>query len=442
MVSPILGFALFGFTAPVIGFTCDVSSLTCNVPQNNLRFYSTNGKGGGRLNKCYFSFSSLQRFDLTLYKGSDWGQSYYYDWEYYWNLEQEMLEDYEERRGGGYSYRKNYKNFEISNKYPFNPIYFLEKKSRPITPRVNRSSGLIVKQRIDSWVKLNIEDFKINELNVNNLFIEKYLLTASECFSVSWSGFEFSSEFYSYLYNELYYFKNNILVKNKSYFQYLLNTPDNLVLYACLDNIKGFYNSRNISKEYKYGIISLYLFLGKNLVDNCLKYHYSAYLDNNNIKVYFKGKKRTPFIYRDVDFLCFKDFKHNIIKNRFNDLDTTDIIEYGRDLYLFTIFKICILKLVTENISPLKDNIHLDSQYSQIRVSSSENYTTQNIRNISSKDIISIINPNIDYYGKIFPSDNWILKAKSNATWSDIYRERKGKRYFSSSANNKTQNLT
>lgn len=333
------------------------------------------------------------------------------------------------------------KKFWISNKYPFNPIYLPEKESTRKT-RINSSSGLILKQRLDSWINLNLKDFKINELDVNNLFIEKYLLTKWEYSSHPGLSFEIPSKFYSNLYHELYCFKNNILVKNRPYSKYLLNTPDNLVLGAFLESIKGFYGSINIlnKKEYKYGVISLYLLLGRNLVDNCLKYHYSTYLDDNNIKVYFKGKKMTPFIYGDVHFLCFKDFKHNIIKNRFNDLDTVNLTEYGCDLYLFMIFKICILKLVTESISPLKDNISLDSQYSQTRVSSLESYTTQDIRNIRSKDIISIINPNIGYYGKIFPSDNWISNAKSNATWSHIYRNRK--RYFSSSANNKTRNFT
>lgn len=191
-----------------------------------------------------------------------------------------------------------------------------------------------------------------------------------------------------------------------------------MVLGTCLKNIKEFYNPRSIfnKKEYKYGVISLYLFLGKNLINDCLKCHYSTYLDDNNIKIYFKGKKRTPFIYSDEVFLSFKDFKCNIIKNRFNDLDTVDLMEYGRDLYLFMVFKIYILKLVTEAISPLKVNIYIDSHSSQINVSSLGSYTTQDIRNICSKDIISIINPNIGYYGKVFPSDNWILNAQSNAT--------------------------
>lgn len=85
-----------------------------------MMFYSTSLSSTLYIsNKRYFSSSSSQSLDSTRIQCKD---------------------------------SNNSQKFEISNKYPFNPIYLIEKESTSSgrKPRINRSSGLISKQRINS----------------------------------------------------------------------------------------------------------------------------------------------------------------------------------------------------------------------------------------------------------------------------------------------------
>lgn len=55
----------------------------------------------------------------------------------------------------------------------------------------------------------------------------------------------------SYFYN-LYYFKQNNLIKNKNYYVYFINTPDNLILSCVNDFIKLYYQIIGVNLGCRY----------------------------------------------------------------------------------------------------------------------------------------------------------------------------------------------
>jgi len=134
------------------------------------------------------------------------------------------------------------------------------------------------------------------------------------------------------------------------------NTTDNLFLSFCIEQIDYYYNNnildysvngyfRYPTKIYKYDLVSLWHDLGKRLILYCLKYLYTQYTEH------FYNLKVTGFEYKKYNikildknlvldyFLSFTEFKDILIKELF-DLDTGDIMEYGYDMYIFTIYNV------------------------------------------------------------------------------------------------------
>lgn len=231
-------------------------------------------------------------------------------------------------------------NFEMSNKYPFSPVYASKAK---INRTINSKSGLLNKISINKW-------FKMNYINVqnkpNNYFLDKYLVQKDKLNTLI--KFKIPKNFNFYFYQSLYHLINNNLIKKKNYFLYLKNIPVNILLIICEQQINYYYcdilyhpdDSLCYSSHdtFKYDIISLYHELGNRIVLYCLKYLYSNYLTKNNIKLKYDDDNNLILLNSTkLDFLSFTEFKNKTIKEFF-DLDTNDLIELGRDLYLFTIF--------------------------------------------------------------------------------------------------------
>ena len=198
-----------------------------------------------------------------------------------------------------------------------------------------------------------------------------------------------------FFYINLLYFKNNYLVKIKNYNLYLLYLADGLILSFCLEQINYYSSNSNINnyyfnKNYKYDLISLYHNLGKRLVCCGLKYLYSKYLaDLKNINtIPFRNKLIFYILNNTIELeylLSFTEFK-NILSKILFDLDTPYIIEYGRDMYLFTIYNIYLFNLKHNN------NINLAKIYSYKNA------------------LVKFINFNVGYLGSYYPSIDGLNK--------------------------------
>lgn len=230
-------------------------------------------------------------------------------------------------------------NFEMTNKYPFSPVYASKSK---INRTINSNTGLLNKIGINKW-------FKMNYINIqnkpNNYFLDKYLLQKDKFDSLI--KFNIPKNLNFYFYQSFYHLINNNLIKKKNYILYLKNIPVNILLIICKQKINSYYcdilhspkeNLGYSNNSFKYDIVSLYHDLGNRIVLYCLKYLYSQYLTQNNINLRYDNYNNLILLNSTkTDFLSFTEFKNKTIKEFF-DLDTDDLIELGRDLYLFTIF--------------------------------------------------------------------------------------------------------
>ena len=203
-------------------------------------------------------------------------------------------------------------------------------------------------------------------------------------------------------------------------------------------------NSRN-KIEFKYELISLFHELGHELVINYFKYKYTKYLEDNNIKiVYFMllrcyaasllrcfaatllrcyaashaHKNHRPTIITDdgsrsKDFLSYVEFKNKLILDEQYYLDTTDLVEYGRDMYLFTIFNTYLFKSSQHksNKIDLKNTI----RNKVIKSSSSITSPKVNSKELITRDYIS--------YNSGFSSSHNIFKINT-ATLGHFYPSR------------------
>lgn len=249
--------------------------------------------------------------------------------------------------------------------------------------KINSKNGLYYKLGIKKWVSLNFKNINLDNFKPNILFLQKYLCNHITIFNSYHWNFCVSEE--NKFYNDLYYFKCNNNIKNKDYYIYLVNTPDNLVL-SCVEKLINHYYLKTTDspnwhlykkrgQEFKYELLSLYLNIGEELVTNYLKYIYTSYLNKNDIRIiYFGGKFNKDAVTTDQVFLSFVEFKKELIKTKLYDLDTQDLIEYGRDMYLFTIFNEYLSKSVelklklefNQDNKPVKGNALITQKLAKI----------------------------------------------------------------------------
>lgn len=238
----------------------------------------------------------------------------------------------------------------------------------------------------------------------NLYFVENFILAKPKPindFSVLLIDSKSRAQFFQYSIIKLDGFKHNYLIVNKNYILYLLNTPDNLLISFCLEQINYYYHeifNREIKAEYicvkehaKYELVSLYHNLGKRLILYCLKYMYTQYINYFSylaVKGELYKKYTVTILDRNFEldfFLSFTEFKNTIIKE-FYDLDTGDIIEYGRDMYRFTIFNLYLY------------NLNLNKSYL--------NFKPKYLIESSGKAIIKHHKGNVGYLGHYYPSRN------------------------------------
>ena len=221
-----------------------------------------------------------------------------------------------------------------------------------ITDLFNKADkALDRKISIKKWVCLNFYDINryLYLLELNVLFVKIYLIGNGNRLIY----LPLDSEFRDFYFANLHSFKLNYIIQKKNYWLYLLNTPYNLILSFCVEQINYYYG--NIisyslngyliypSCKYRYNLVSLYHEMGKILTWYCLKYMYIKYTEHfYNFKVTGLQYKKYNISILDKNFqlhISFTEFKIILTKKLFN-LDTEDLIEYGYDIYIFTIFNI------------------------------------------------------------------------------------------------------
>ena len=259
----------------------------------------------------------------------------------------------------------------------------------PVIPVIRKSS-------ITKYINNNYNIKLIPYDKPNYHFIDTMIENYNSNY-ISWPcNLKNNDNFKRFYYINLLYFKNNYLVRMKNYNLYLLYLADNLILSFCLEQINLYYcNITDIyyfNKQYKYDLISLYHKLGKRLVWYCFKYLYTKYLaESKNINtIPFRNKWIFHFLNNTVELeylLSFTEFK-NILDKKLFYLDTPDIIEYGRDMYLFTMYNIYLFNLKHHN------NINLSEFYSHK----------------SRYDLVKFINFHVGYLGSYYPSRNELNK--------------------------------
>lgn len=98
-------------------------------------------------------------------------------------------------------------------------------------------------------------------------------------------------------------------------------------------------------------------------------------------------------------FLSFTDFKNILIKELF-DLDTGDLIKYGKDMYIFTLFNIYLFNSIN---SKVKDYNNLCNEL-----------------RVDSKALVNVIKPNLGYLGCYYPSRNEMNKSIIKLDFNNI----------------------
>lgn len=96
-------------------------------------------------------------------------------------------------------------------------------------------------------------------------------------------------------------------------------------------------------------------------------------------------------------FLSFTDFKNILIKELF-DLDTGDLIKYGKDMYLFTLFNIFVYNSINNKI---------------------KDYNSKELK-VKSKALVNVIKPNLGYLGCYYPSRNEMNKSIIKLDFNNI----------------------
>lgn len=225
-----------------------------------------------------------------------------------------------------------------------------------------------------------------------------------------------NKDFCSFYYVCLHYYKLNITVVNSNYYLYLINTPDNLLKSFCFEQMACYYaysydriftGNRDVSNEvmyihssngYKYELVTLYHELGKRFVWYCMKYMYTQYVEHfKNLSITGEAYKKYTIRVKDRNleldfFLSFTDFKNLLTKELF-DLDTGDLIKYGKDMYIFTLFNIYLFNSNSKKIKEYNDNL-------------------LNIEmKVECKCLVNVIKPNIDRLGMYYPSRNEMYKS-------------------------------
>lgn len=291
-----------------------------------------------------------------------------------------------------------------------NKLDSIKKDKRIVDPR----SGLYKKMGIPKWIHINYSNKLIPKPDM--LFITSFIDFNYKKAYFSLRSILFKTTFRDFYYVSLYYYKLNNTTVKSNYYLYLINTPDNLLYSFCLEQIEYYYSHlykriarRNgnmflaSSKEYKYELLSLYHDLGKRLVWYCLKYMYTQYINHfKNLSITGESYKKYTITVLDKKleldfFLSFTDFKNILIKELF-DLDTGDLIKYGKDMYLFTLFNIFVYNSINNKI---------------------KDYNSKELK-VKSKALVNVIKPNLGYLGGYYPSRNEMNKSIIKLDFNNI----------------------
>lgn len=393
--------------SPVFSMHGVVIGLTCIVPENK-RFYSTSLPSSSTSLTSTLYVSSRRRY-FSIYLPVKGAFKNYL-------LEQMDKEDWLDRvcgysddgeldpnrsfMGALYDDIERDKNDikPLSTKSNLNPTYNISNQVNQIVEIRNRTidvrSGLHKKIPINKWVRLNYSEKLIPKSDT------KFLSYISQGFfkpsSISFSILKYDEFRIFYFRNLLYYKLNNIVVKN-NYYLYLLNTPDNLLLSICNEQVELYFSLlfkehiylKGYSERYKYELLSLYHTLGSRLILYYSKHMYTQYVKHfENLSItgecYTKYNIKLGDKNLDLDFfLSFTEFK-NYLTYRIFDLDTEDLINYGKDMYVFTLFNIYLFKSSVKNFNKTQD---------------------------SSKALINNMKPNIGNLGWHYPSRNQMNRS-------------------------------
>ena len=279
-------------------------------------------------------------------------------------------------------------------------------------------SGLKTKRGITKWVDLNSKN---QVLPVPNLsFIEKFRLHRPESnglFRILLVNKESWDQFNQYNNIKLNEFKSNTIIAKKKYISYLLNTPSNLLTSYCAKKINIYYNDiyrRQIedndkiltSMRYKHELNSLCHNLGKRLILHGIKYLYTQYTESFStldVKGITYKKSKITILDRKLElglYLSYPEFK-KIIKNKFGQLDIDDIIAYGCDMYIFTIFNIYLY------------NINLNKPYLSLK--------TNDRTDSCDKAIVKYYKGNIGILGQYYPNRKEMKKSKVKINFNNVY---------------------
>jgi len=221
---------------------------------------------------------------------------------------------------------------------------------------------------INIWVKNNYTLKNLSFPIYNPYFILNYVLKYNKW---GFYKYNFNNNIYIFTHIALNSYKNNDLIKKLKYYYYFKNTP-NILLIDVIDNIIHNYNYIDFDKDFgssivknKYGLISLYHYLGDRLLNYYFKYMYTLYdehfknLSKNGLvyskfKVYIGSCKNQLHIVAEFDyFLSFTEFK-NLLMKEVGFMDTEDVIKYGKDMYLFTIYNIYLYNYIKFEENDLK----------------------------------------------------------------------------------------
>jgi hypothetical protein len=202
---------------------------------------------------------------------------------------------------------------------------------------------------INTWVKNNYTLKNLSIPRYNPYFIFNYVLKSN------------IRVFYKYNINNINIFmhialssyKNNDLIKNLKYYYYFKNTPNILLINKCV--FDGIINGYTNLEHNKYELISLYHYLGDRLINYYFKFMYTLYdehfenLSKNGLvyskfKVYIDSCKNSKIIEFDY-YLSFTEFK-NLLMKGIGFIDTEDVIKYGQDMYLFTIYNLYLYNYI------------------------------------------------------------------------------------------------
>lgn len=293
------------------------------------------------------------------------------------------------------------KEMSLGKLNQINKLDSIKKDKRTVDPK----SGLYRKTGITKWVKNNYYNKLIPKPDM--LFIGSFIDFNSNSSLLLRSNYS-KTAFRDFYYVGLYYYKLNNTAVKSNYYLYLINTPDNLLYSFCLEQIEYYYGhlyNRTVRgngkmfiapcKEYKYELVSLYHDLGKRLVWYCLKYMYTQYVDYfKNLSITGEPYKKYTINVKDRNleldfFLSFTDFKNILIKELF-DLDTGDLIKYGKDMYIFTLFNIYLFNSISNKVKDYNNNLELK---------------------VDSKALVNVIKPKLGYLGWYYPSRNEMNKS-------------------------------